>query len=127
MEDPATDPRRTLGATGEALAADLLRGAGYRILARNVRADGVEIDLVVRRGPELAFVEVKTRRSPRHGGALLALGPRQQQRLIRAAAAWLRANPQRGARVRFDLVAIDADHDGTLCARHLPGAFDASG
>ena len=62
------DPRRRLGAIGEALAADRLERAGYRILDRNVRCGGVELDLVVARGRVLAFVEVKTRRSR-------ALGP----------------------------------------------------
>jgi len=33
---------------------------GYRIVARNVRADRVEIDIIARRGRVLAFVEVKT-------------------------------------------------------------------
>ena len=52
-----------LGAEGEARAARFLARRGYRILARNVRAGGVEIDLVATRGALLAFVEVKTRRT----------------------------------------------------------------
>jgi putative endonuclease len=53
--------RRSLAAEGERLAAEHLARAGYRIVARNVRADRVEIDLVAARGALVVFVEVKTR------------------------------------------------------------------
>ena len=52
-----------LGAEGETRAARHLVRRGYRIVARNVRAGGVELDLVVRRGRIIVFVEVKARRS----------------------------------------------------------------
>ena len=61
------DHRRTLGAQGEALAAAHLARQGYRIVGRNVRADGVELDLVAARGNLRVFVEVKTRGSRRLG------------------------------------------------------------
>ena len=61
------------GAEGEARAARFLARRGYRILARNVRAGGVEIDLVAARGALLAFVEVKTRRT-RDFGAFMQSG-----------------------------------------------------
>ncbi|MBW2714474.1 MAG: YraN family protein, partial [Deltaproteobacteria bacterium] len=54
--------RNELGAEGERRAADHLAARGYRIIARNVRAGGVEMDLIARRGPLVVFVEVKTRR-----------------------------------------------------------------
>ena len=54
---------RALGAQGEAWAAAHLVRRGYRIVARNVRAGGVEIDLVAARPGLIVFVEVKTRRS----------------------------------------------------------------
>ena len=56
-----TDRRHALGAEGEARAAAHLERAGYRIVAHNVRAGGVELDLIARRGETLVFVEVKTR------------------------------------------------------------------
>ena len=45
-----------LGAEGEARAAAHLRRRGYRIVARNVHAGGVEIDLIARRGSLYVFV-----------------------------------------------------------------------
>lgn len=76
-------------------------------MARNVRADRVEIDLIARRGRLLAIVEVKTRRSERFGSAAESVDARKQRRLRRGAAAWLAGRPSeaRGVeRVRFDLV-----------------------
>ena len=57
--------QRSLAAEGERLAAEHLARAGYRIVARNVRADGVEIDLVAARGELVVFVEVKARAATR--------------------------------------------------------------
>jgi putative endonuclease len=103
-----TDARRpSLGRRGEDLAAGFLAARGYQIVARNVRADRVELDLVVRRGDAIVFVEVKTRRSARHGTAAEAVDPRKQARLRRGARAWLAARPPeaKGARRhRFDVI-----------------------
>ncbi len=122
----ALPTRRRLGAEGEERAAAHLRRRGYRIVARNARADGVEIDLVVRRGRTLVFVEVKTRRTRSLGPAELAVDARKRARLVRGAAAWLRAHG--GARcVRFDVIACEPDAGGAWRIRHLEGAFDAGG
>jgi len=119
------DARRALGAEGEARAAALLEARGYRIVARNVRADGVEMDLVVARAGLVAFVEVKTRRSRRGGAPEEAVDARKRARLVRAASAWLRAHGAGVRRVRFDVVACEQGPDGTWRLRHWEGAFDA--
>jgi putative endonuclease len=118
------DPRRALGRAGEEMAAQHLERCGYRVLARNVRAGGVEIDLVVSRGGAVAFVEVKARRGRRHGAAEEAVDARKRGRLVRGAAAWLAGQPRRFERVRFDVVACELE-DGAWRVRHWPGAFDA--
>lgn len=119
--------RRELGAEGEAQAADFLRRRGYRIVARGVRADRVEIDLIVRKGRLVVFVEVKTRRTRTHGPPELAVDARKQARLVRGAAAWLRESRLRGVRVRFDVVTCEPDVRGQWLIRHWEGAFDAGG
>jgi putative endonuclease len=123
-----TDDRRALGAEGEARAARFLERRGYRIVERNVRVGGVEVDLVVRRGRLFAFVEVKTRRTAAFGGPELAVDARKQARLVRAAGAWTRANPGAARSVRFDVVACRAPRNGaeTWQIDHWPGAFDAT-
>jgi putative endonuclease len=120
------DHRRTLGAQGEALAAAHLAREGYRIVDRNVRADGVELDLVAARGKLRVFVEVKTRRSRQQGLPEEAVDGRKRARLVRGAAAWMREHGVRAARVRFDVIAVERSAEGSWTLRHLPGAFDAS-
>jgi len=121
-----TDHRRTLGAQGEALAAAHLERQGYRIVGRNVRADGVELDLVAARGRLRVFVEVKTRGSRRLGLPEEAIDGRKRARLVRGAAAWMREHRVRAGRVRFDVIAVERAAGGGWTLRHLPGAFDAS-
>jgi putative endonuclease len=102
-----TKDRQSLGREGEARAARFLEDRGYRIVARNVRADRVEIDLIARHGRGLVFVEVKTRRSSVHGTAAEAVDFRKQRRLRRGALAWLAAHPTQtrpGGRARFDVI-----------------------
>jgi putative endonuclease len=121
------EQRRALGAAGEARAAAHLIGRGYRILGRNVRANRVEIDLVAQRGGLVVFVEVKTRSSRALGPPEAAVDARKQARLVRGAAAWLRAHPARARRVRFDVIAVERDPRSHWQVRHIEGAFDAGG
>jgi putative endonuclease len=120
--------RNALGAEGERRAADHLRQRGYRIVARNVRAGGVEMDLIARRGPLLVFVEVKTRRSHSLGLPEDAVDARKRARLIRGAAAWLHEGRRGSYRVRFDVIVCECNGGGqSWRLRHLKGAFDANG
>ena len=120
------DHRRTLGAQGEALAAAHLAREGYRIVGRNVRAQGVELDLVAAKGDLRVFVEVKTRHSRRLGLPEEAVDRRKRERLVRGAAAWMREHRVRAGSVRFDVIAVERSANGDWELRHLRGAFDAS-
>jgi putative endonuclease len=122
-----SDDRRALGAEGEARAAAHLARRGYRIVERNVRAGGVEIDLVALRAGVLVFAEVKTRRSAALGPPELAVDAPKRARLARGAAAWLRSHRVRVRRVRFDVIACRVAPDGAWRIEHWEGAFDASG
>jgi len=121
-----TDTRRTLGSSGEFAACDYLERQGYRILARNARADRVELDVIAQRGALVAFVEVKTRRGAACGSAAEAVDARKQARIARGAAAWLRASGLRARSVRFDVITCEPAPDGAFRVTHWPGAFDAS-
>jgi putative endonuclease len=82
----------------------------YRVLARNVWIGGNEIDLVLRRGRQLVFCEVKAKASARHGDPFEMVGPEKQRRLRRAAEAWLAANPELGQlEASFEVVAFRGD------------------
>jgi putative endonuclease len=81
---------------------------GYKILGTNVRAGRNELDLIVRRGRNLTFVEVKERRGSGFGGAVGAVDAEKRRRVRSAAQVWLSRNPQRQhVRVGFEVVAVD--------------------
>jgi len=83
----------------------LLRG--YRVLGANVRPGGVEVDLVVRRGRRVVFCEVKAKFGTAYGAPGEMVGPQKQQRLRRAAEAWLAQHPEAAEwEVRFDVVEV---------------------
>jgi putative endonuclease len=109
------------GLSAETRAATYLMAKGYRILAKRFRTPYGEIDLVARRRNLLAFVEVKARASL--DDAAYAVTPRQQQRIIDAAQAWLMAHPEHAEfDLRFDAMLIAPRR----LPRHLLAAFDAS-
>ncbi|HEY7458840.1 MAG TPA: YraN family protein [Xanthobacteraceae bacterium] len=109
-----------LGVSAEGRAALLLAAKGYRELARRWRSPVGEVDLVVRRGRTLVFVEVKAR--PRIDDAAWSVLPRQKRRIVAAAEAWLAAHPEHaGYDIRFDAVLVAP---GRL-PQHLVAAFDA--
>lgn len=122
---PESNARRALGAAGERCAAEYLARRGYRVVARNARAGGVELDLIALRGGVCVFVEVKTRRGPGRGAAEEAVDARKRERLVRGARAWLHAHGSSRMRARFDVIAVAALPGGRYELRHWPAAFDA--
>lgn len=116
--------RHELGRRGEELAARYLSRRGWRILARNFRAGHKELDLVVRRGSVLAFVEVKTRRGGDFGDPLEAITRRKRSELTACARCWLRAHaPPPGTIRRFDAVAVRVEADGDVEIEHVEDAW----
>jgi putative endonuclease len=100
--------RLPLGRRGERAAEKHLRRNGYRIVARNFRAAGAEIDIVAMDRDTLVFVEVKTRQSFGAGAPNEAVDARKQARMRRAAEAFALRNRANEYEMRFDIVAIDA-------------------
>ena len=80
---------RGLGAERTALL--WLMAQGWRPLARRYAEAGGEIDLVMRRGSTVAFVEVKARGLM--DDAVLAIDEAKRRKLRRAARAWQARNP----------------------------------
>ena len=96
------------GRAAEARAAAALEREGWTILARRLRTEAGELDLIAECDGLLAFVEGKAR--PRLAEAAAAITPRQRARLIAAAEAWLAAHPGHGAAgVRFDVMLVAAN------------------
>ncbi len=103
LRRPATD---SLGARGEVAAAHFLRRKGYRIVARQLRSEFGELDLVALDRRVVVFVEVKTRRSLSAGHPAEAIDIPKQRRLTRAALAFLRQHHLLEQSARFDVVAV---------------------
>jgi putative endonuclease len=122
MASPERRAAETRGRRAETIAAWFLRLKGYRVLATRYKTPVGEIDLIVRRGRQVAFVEVKARDS--RDAAIFAVTPIGQRRIARAAAVWLAAHPAAaGLDLRFDVVLTMPRR----WPRHLTGAFDAEG
>lgn len=102
--------RRQRGAAVEAAACEYLRAAGLQPVAANARYRGGELDLVMRDGNSLVFVEVRYRRSNAFGGGAASIDARKRQRLVRAAQLFLAAHPAlANLPCRFDVVEAEGD------------------
>jgi len=116
-----------LGRAGERRAALHYLVRAWRIVARNERIAGVEVDLIVRRGRTIAFVEVKTRREGDAGEPWESVRDAQRRRIMRAAEAWLAAHDgalDDDVEVRFDIVSIVKSR-WRFRVERLEGAFEA--
>ena len=96
------------GRIAEDRALDYLRQQGLVLIERNVRSRRGEIDLVMRDGSTLVFVEVRQRKSARFGGAAASIGMTKQARMWHAAELYL-LRLGRAEACRFDAVCIEGD------------------
>lgn len=113
--------RKTLGNRGEALAAEYLAEQGMKILAKNYRRRGGEIDIIAKDGSVLAFVEVKTRKSEGFAAPRESVGNVKRKRLRAAAEMWLMETGYDGF-CRFDVVEVITAGETPLI-RHWRDAF----
>jgi putative endonuclease len=97
--------RRALGDAKERDARAFLEQEGLHFIASNIRCRLGELDLVMRDGDTLVFVEVRYRSSHRFGGAAASVDRRKQARLTAAATYFLQRHPV-ATPCRFDVVAI---------------------
>ena len=81
--------RRQVGTEYERQAAAFLEERGCEVIERNYRCRLGEVDLIVRDGNYLVFVEVKYRQSERTGHPLEAVNPAKQRRISRTAVWYL--------------------------------------
>ena len=102
--------RRARGDQVEAAALELLLSHGLARVAGNVLYRAGELDLVMRDGGTLVFVEVRYRASDAFGGAAASVTPAKRRRMVRAAGLFLAANPAMAhLPCRFDVVAAGGD------------------
>jgi putative endonuclease len=99
-------PAKSLGRRGEREAERLLLRKGMFIVARGYSDLGAEIDLIAVDGRTVVFVEVKTRTSDAAGMPTDAVDEVKQQKIVRAATAFLHRHQLLDERARFDVVSI---------------------
>jgi putative endonuclease len=116
--------RSWLGREAEEIAARHLQARGWTILGRNVRSGRREVDIIAMKDGVLAFVEVKCRRTQRHGHPLEAITPGKREEIARVARAWLQAHrPPLGTVVRFDAVSVLWPAGAAPQVCHVPDAW----
>ncbi len=94
------------GELHEREAEAFLKAAGLVLVARNWHCRLGEIDLIMKHGATLVFVEVRKRQSQRFGGAMASIGAQKQAKLQRAIGLYLSALPNTPA-CRVDAVLFD--------------------
>lgn len=101
-------PRRNqiIGQWGEEVAAQYLEKQGCQVLDRNVRTPYGELDIIIRQGEQLVFVEVKTRRGTSFGMPEAAVDRRKQEHLLASAQHYLQSRHALVSDWRVDVVAI---------------------
>jgi putative endonuclease len=113
-----------LGNRGEELATAFLERSGLKIIERNFRCKGGEIDIVARDGNTLVFIEVKSRKTLSYGVPQLAVTPFKQRQISKAALTWLGRNRQHDTPARFDVIAILLEGSYQHRIEHIKNAFD---
>lgn len=105
FQKPSRAAHLAVGRQGEDAAALYLRLRGYRVLGRNVRTRGGEIDLIARRWGVVVFVEVKARSAADGFDPSGRVDREKVARLRRAADVWLQRYG-RESRARLDVIGV---------------------
>lgn len=105
-EPPGKGGKKAIGAEGERIAVRFLKKKGYKILQRNYRSKGGEIDIICYDHGCIVFVEVKTRFSNAYGAPELAVNEAKRRQIIKTASHYTAQKKIEGVDLRFDVVSI---------------------
>jgi putative endonuclease len=123
LDSTPLPPHLRTGRLGEVAARKYLKRKGLKFLTSNFRTHRGEIDLVMREGDCLVFVEVKTRSSEEWNRPAAAVDRERRQRLTRAGLDYLLLLKNPVVKVRFDIVEVLLDSGAIKEIRHLPNSF----
>ncbi len=101
------DARRQFGNKAEKLAARFLISKGYKILKRQYRTRGGEIDLIARDGEEIVFIEVKARKSIDFGYPEESVTRDKLRKIQTTAEMYLSKYQLQSAPYRIEVIAIE--------------------
>jgi putative endonuclease len=119
-------PSQAFGRSAEDLAEQMLRKKGYRILERNLRIAGGELDIIASHQGTLVFIEVKARRGNQFGGAPYAITTRKKQQIIKLALCYLSRHGLTNTQCRFDVILAVDTNEHTPQLTHIEQAFEVS-
>jgi putative endonuclease len=118
---------RREGSRYEQMAGQFLQQHGCFPLLRNYNCRGGEIDLIMRDGQTLCFVEVKFRKNAAFGGTAYSITRSKQQRILLCARHYIASHPQHQQMdYRFDVVLVQPGAGQELRFEWLKSAFDAT-
>lgn len=115
------DRRKQTGRHGEDIAVRHLVGKGYKVIDRNWRCPIGELDIIMKDGDTLVFVEVRTRRGQSFGTAAESVTPAKQERLIELARTYLQEREAPPQSWRIDVVAVQLG-PGLSHVKHIENA-----
>ncbi len=101
--------KQRIGRWGEEVATRFLEGKGLHLIAHNVHTPYGEIDLIMREGEDLVFIEVKARTTATFGFPEEAISARKRDHLIHSAQAYLQEHIEMPDSWRIDVIAIRGD------------------
>lgn len=112
------------GKLAELYAADYLKTKGYQIITQNYRFQKAEIDLITRYENQLIVVEVKARQNDTLIAPQEAVNKKKIRLLISATDEFMKTFPD-DLEVRFDIITVLKQPDGTLQINHIENAFES--
>ena len=109
------------GLAAEKIAATFLVIQGLKVVMQNYHCRFGEIDLIMKDGKTLVFVEVKLRSSGKFGGAAASITPQKQQKLILTAQHYLQTNAQiiNDPACRFDAILMNRKDLKPIDLQHI--------
>lgn len=123
-ENLKKDNRRAVGKQAEEVAVRYLQEQGYRIIAQNWYCTTGELDIIAYDLSQLVIVEVRSKREgSKYGTALEAITPSKVKQVRKTAFYYLYKTGNSEANIRFDVIAITTNHDGTSHINHIESAF----
>lgn len=116
-----TDERHREGLAGEQQAIRYLQSRGWDVVAHRFRVGRVELDLVARRGPLVAFIEVKVRRGEAFGSPFEAVTGAKRREIVKAARVWVDRFGRPSDIYRFDCIGLTGNKLEHLEDAYRPG------
>lgn len=111
-----------IGKLGEEIACRYLEKKGYQIVQKGWRYKHLEVDVIIKDGSVLVFVEVKTRTKETYGMPYEAVDWKKQRKLDRAANIYISKSKHEGD-IRFDIISILATGIEEPEIIHIKDAF----